>query len=250
LNKGRETIVIKQLLTATTAALLLAACGSAGNNTTAAPVAGKAAPAGTEWATTFAETPEGGIRMGNPDAPIKLVEYGSLSCPACAVFSNAASEPLKRGYVATGKVSYEFRSLLLHPQDLMLSNAYKCGGPQPFFAMIEASFADFDSWMGRLQNAAPEELQRIQSLPIAAQNVELARLLGRDEFVVQRGISREALAQCLADPRRAEALMKVRDRAFNELNVQGTPTFFLNGEMLENAATWPAVEAALKAAGA
>jgi protein-disulfide isomerase len=242
---------MKRFLIATAAALALAACGAAGDNkTAAAPVPGKAAPAGTSWSTTFAETPEGGVRMGNPDAPIKLVEYGSLSCPACAAFSVQASEPLKRGYVESGKVSYEFRSLLLHPQDLMLTAAYQCGGAQPFFAMMEASYADFNTWMQTLSAAPPAELQRIQSLPIAAQSVELARLSGRDTFVTQRGVSREALAQCLADPRRADALMKLRDDAFNKKGVTGTPTFFLNDKALEGVVSWADVEAELKAAGA
>ena len=33
---------------------------------------------------TASETPEGGFVIGNPNAPLKLVEYGSLTCPACA----------------------------------------------------------------------------------------------------------------------------------------------------------------------
>src|SRR6478735_8254120 len=54
----------------------LAGCGTSdGGNAGGAPaggkIAGKAAPAGTTWAATVVETPEGGFRMGNPDAPIK-----------------------------------------------------------------------------------------------------------------------------------------------------------------------------------
>jgi protein-disulfide isomerase len=240
-----------RFLIAGVAALALTACGATGDNkTAAAPVAGKAAPAGTEWTTTVAETPEGGIRMGNPDAPIKLVEYGSLTCPACAAFSMQASEPLKQNYIKSGKVSLEYRSLLLHAPDLMASLAYKCGGPGPFFAMMEASYADMQNWLGKLSELPQAEAQRIQSLPVAAQTVEYARLSGRDEFVVQRGVSREALAQCLADPRRADALLKIRDEAFNKYKVQGTPTFFINGTMLEGVSSWTDVEAELKAAGA
>jgi protein-disulfide isomerase len=243
--------MIRTFLIAGAAALALSACGSAGDNKTAAsPVAGKAAPAGSEWTTTVAETPEGGIRMGNPDAPIKLVEYGSFSCPACQAFALQASEPLKSKYIASGKVSLEFRSLLLHATDLMSSLALTCGGPEPFFALMDASYADMQGWMGKMMALPPEEMQRLQSLPVAAQNAEYARITGIDELVVQRGVSREALAQCLADPRKAEALVKQRNEAFEKYNVNGTPTFFINGKMLEGVSGWSTLEPELRAAGA
>ena len=56
-------------------------------------------------------TPEGGFRMGNPAAPIKLVEYGSLACPHCRHFEETGYKPLLQTYVRTGRVSYEFRNL-------------------------------------------------------------------------------------------------------------------------------------------
>lgn len=240
-----------RIILASVAALALASCGSSGNNTTAAaPVAGKAAPAGTEWTTTVVATPEGGFRMGNPDAPIKLVEYGSLSCPACSAFSAQATKPLQDNYIKSGKVSWEYRSLLLHAPDLMATLSYSCGGPEPFFAMIEASYADMNNWMEKLMKLSPAEQQRLQSLPIAAQTTEYARVSGRDEFVTQRGVSREALAQCLADPRKVAAADQVRKDAFEKYNVQGTPSFFINGKLVEGVAAWADLEAELRAAGA
>ena len=240
-----------RMILAGVAALALTACNASGNNTTAAaPVAGKAAPAGTEWATTVVATPEGGFRMGNPDAPIKLVEYGSLSCPACQAFSAQATTPLKESYIKSGKVSWEFRSLMLHAPDLMATLAYSCGGPEPFFALIDASYADMNNWLDKLMKLTPAEQQRLQSLPTAAQTTEYARLSGRDEFVMQRGISSEALKQCLADPRKVAAADQVRKDAFEKYNVQGTPTFFINGKMVEGVASWADLEPELRGAGA
>ena len=107
-------------LTLATAVLLLAGCGSADPvSKPAAPVKMVAAPTGSDWISTVVATPDGGFRMGNPNAPITLIEYGSLTCPHCAAFSKDGVETLKAKYVATGKVSYEFRSFLLHGQDLM-----------------------------------------------------------------------------------------------------------------------------------
>lgn len=245
--------MMKRMMVAAVAVMALAACNSAGNNTTVAasgPVAAVAPPAGTEWAMVVSETPEGGMRMGNPDAPIKLVEYGSLTCPGCAAFSQASTEPLTTKYIATGKVSFEYRSLLLHSPDLMASLAYKCGGPAPFFALLDASYIDMPNWLDKLSSLPPAEQQRIQSLPIASQNTEYARISGRDEFVVQRGVGREALAQCLADPAKIAKLDAVRKEAFEKYNVQGTPTFFINGSVVPNVSSWPDLEPQLRAAGA
>ena len=53
----------------------------------AAPAAAQApAVANVDWSQRVATTPEGGFRMGNPDAPVKLVEFLSLTCSHCATF--------------------------------------------------------------------------------------------------------------------------------------------------------------------
>ncbi len=230
----------------------LSSCGSAGNKTTTAavgPVAAVAPPAGTQWTSTVAVTPDGGYRMGNPAAPIKLVEYGSITCPHCAAFAAEGISPLKAKYVATGKVSYEFRSYLLHGQDLMATELIECGGAEPFFALLEAAYGAQQDWIGKLVALPPAEQQRLLTLPIAAQNAEMAKASGLDEFVAMRGVSREAIAQCLANPKTPDALLKQRDHA-NELGLTGTPTFLINDKLIENVASWRDLEPELRAAGA
>ncbi|QCI79904.1 hypothetical protein E6W36_11505 [Hankyongella ginsenosidimutans] len=73
------------------AALLVAGCGqkseaanSAAPATTAASGAG--ATKGANWPGTVSKTKDGGFIMGNPNAPIKLVEFASFTCPHCADF--------------------------------------------------------------------------------------------------------------------------------------------------------------------
>ena len=234
------------------AMLSLAACNSGAGNSTAAAaqVAGKPAPAGTEWATTVALTKDGGYRMGNPDAPIKLIEYGSVTCPACAAFSAQGMEPLKANFIKSGRVSYEFRSYLLHGPDLMATMVLQCGGPEPFFAMLEASYADLQNWLGKLSAMTPADQTRIQSLPIAAQNTALAQASGIDQFVIQRGVSSEAVKQCLADPKMPEKLLAMRNRANTEFELTGTPTFVINGKTVAGVASWADLEPELRAAGA
>src|SRR5688500_2291328 len=111
-------------------ALALAACGDSaveGGPPSAEPVAAVPPPAGTTWADTVEITPEGGWLAGNPDAPVKLVEYGSLTCPACAAFSTSGMQPLREEYINSGRVSYELRSVPLHGAvDLVLTRLLEC----------------------------------------------------------------------------------------------------------------------------
>ncbi len=96
-------------------ALGLAACskeeGTAGS-LSGEPIATIAPPAGKAWAEVVTKTPEGGYRMGNPEAPIKLIEYGSLTCSHCAEFAHEAMAELRDSFVASGRVSFEMRNFV------------------------------------------------------------------------------------------------------------------------------------------
>jgi protein-disulfide isomerase len=232
--------------------LLLAACGEKSGDTPTAtgPVVAVKAPAGTEWVTTVVETPSGGMQMGNPNAPIKIVEYGSLSCSHCAEFSEKSAEPLKANYISTGKVSYEFRNYVRDPMDLAATLLARCGGPGPFFPLAEQMFADQHNWFEKLKTVPVAEQQAIGALTPAEQMAKYATLLGFDNFVRQRGISAEKAKACLANAAESDKLVKMRDRANTEFNLQVTPTFIINGQTLSDTASWEQLEAKLKAAGA
>ncbi len=88
----------------------LAGCGSGddaatGGDVSGEPVAEVAAPDGQQWQDVVTKTEQGGYLMGNPDAPIKLVEYGALSCSHCADFAETAMPDLVSDYVDSGRVS-------------------------------------------------------------------------------------------------------------------------------------------------
>jgi len=238
----------------TASALALAACGGEGDGNVVTAPAGSvenvAAPAGQNWTEVIERTPEGGFRMGNPDAPLKLVEYGSRTCPACANFSETASEPLKQQYVASGKVSFEYRDFIRSPLDIAASIVGQCGGTAAFFPMLEGMMADQAAVFERLE-AQGEALQtRLQGMPPAQQAAALADALGYVEFAKARGVPEPQLRQCLADTNAAQALADGTQSAAQEYNLPGTPTFLLNGKVVPNAVAWPQVEQALKAAGA
>jgi len=244
---------MKSILTAGAAALalMLTACGDGGGNVqTGAPenAALKQIPAPNgDWTQTVVKTPEGGFRMGNPDAPVKLVEYGSLSCPHCAEFEEQAGRKLRDTYVKSGQVSWEFRTYLLFGPDAGISALLHCQGESAFFPFVEQLYADQRNWGGRLQSLPAEQLQQIQSLPPREAAPAMLRAAGVDEFFRQRGMPASRIQSCLADTRVLDELAAITKRG-NDEGVNGTPSFFINGKLVEGAASWAALEPEIRAA--
>ncbi|KQN35567.1 protein-disulfide isomerase [Sphingomonas sp. Leaf407] len=234
------------------ALVALSACGggdAAGNATTATPVAGVAAPAGKPWTETVAVTPEGGYRIGNPDAAIKLVEYGSRTCPTCGAFAREGNEPLIANYVSTGKVSFEFRDFAVHgAPDLAAAVLGRCNGTATFFPLLEAMYQDQLATLDRMQAIPQAEQARLQSIPPVQAIAGWADAAGFVDFVKQRGVPEAKARECLRDQKLIDQVVKITEEG--GATVTGTPTFLINGEKVENAVQWKDIEAALKGAGA
>lgn len=239
-------------------ALLLASCGGdnkgAGNTTTAAsaPVAGKAAPAGKSWTETVTKTGDYGYRMGNPDAPIKLVEYGSRACPFCAQFEAEGFPLLKAQYIASGKVSYEFRDYPIHGAlDIAPILLGHCVDESAFFPLLEAMMANQQTLLAKEQEVG-QKIQAMQGASPQTIATTFAQDLGYLDFVKQRGVPDAKARACLADSAQLDALTKATAKANADHNVQSTPTFLINNEPVElqpTGAAWPQLEQALKRAG-
>src|SRR5438270_9006083 len=114
----------------------------------AAAAGGKTAPA-RDWSRIVAATPEGGFKMGNPNAKVALVEYGSLACPHCRHFEETGYKPLVQQYVRTGRVSYEFRNFLLNAPDLSLRLLAHCAGAAIFFTLAVDFYATQPPWFDK-----------------------------------------------------------------------------------------------------
>jgi protein-disulfide isomerase len=240
----------KLTLLATASLLILSACNKAdtGGNTAAAGPAAPA-PAGTVWTETFATTPDGGMLMGNPNAPVKLIEYGALTCSHCAAFSKESGEKLK-AYVASGKVSYEFRNYLLNLIDVPAALLARCSGPGPFFPIAEQLFATQHDWLGKTASISKEEQASWANYAPEQVAPVLAAKLGLVEFVQARGIGAEKAKACLTDKASIDQLGKISERATNEFKISGTPTFLINGLVVPATSTWDLLEPELKKAGA
>ena len=229
-------------------ALLLAGCGGDGEGNAAAgvnvqaPLAQIPAPNGGDWTQVATRTEEGGFLLGNPDAPVKLVEFASMTCPACRAFAEQANERLRDVYVRSGQVSFEFRNFTLNPLDAAAAVVARCQEPAAFFHLTEQLFAEQPDWLDNLDEA---EQAQIAQLPETEQIGAYLRAAELDAFFRQRGIPEARIAQCVGDPANLQRLAQMRERAIEQFQIPGTPTLVVNGEMV-NATTWEGLEPILR----
>jgi protein-disulfide isomerase len=240
-------------LALTSATLALAACGDkkAGDANTVAsgPIDPIAAPNGGDWTQTVTQTAEGGFLMGNPDAPVKLVEFGSMTCSHCMEFDEAAMGPLTDTYVKSGRVSFEFRNFVRDGLDLTASVVARCGGPSSFFGLTRQLFEHQPELFKAMQSADQAQLQALDALPPTQKLPRFAELAGLKQWASMRGLPPAKLDQCLANQAEADKLVQMQSDATSTYDIQATPAFLVNGEVLTiepGSSPWEQVEAKLR----
>jgi protein-disulfide isomerase len=199
-----------------------------------------------DWTKMVAKTAEGGFRVGNPDAPVKLVEYGSMTCSHCAHFAEEGVPDLLRDHVRTGRVSFEFRNFVLNPYDLTASLLSRCAGPANFFGVTDAMFAGQTQWLSRYSSLSEATQKEIAGAPEAERPWRVAALGGLDAIAARGGVTEARAKACLADKAGITQLVEMRRAAQEAHQVTGTPTFLING-VKASAHDWTTLEPLLAA---
>jgi protein-disulfide isomerase len=229
----------RRLLGASVAAAMLAIV--------AAPAVAQPAPAAAtaDWTRTISRTPEGGMRMGNPDAPVRLVEYASISCPHCAAFAAERGTALAANYVRSGQVSWEYRPFLIFPTDAPIVQLLMCGDDRGFFQRVDRLYASQEQWSGRVTALPDREQEALAARVGRDHSLAIVRTTGLDGFFRDSGLDDMAINACLSDEAALDRLWQRNDEAMQRDGVQGTPTFLINGEM-QDAIGWAELEPALR----
>jgi protein-disulfide isomerase len=232
-------------------ALGLAACGKGEDKgaTSGEPIAAITPPAGKAWTDTVTKTADGGYRMGNPEAPIKLVEYGALSCSHCAEFAEKSSAELRDQMVASGRVSYELRLFMLNALDMPAALLVTCGAPEAVPGLADQFWAWQPTMFQNLQGAGDAQMQAISTQRPPANFVALAQVSGMRDFITARGIAADQATTCLADTKKATELAQQTQDASTKYEITGTPTFMINGDKVPGN-TWAEIKKLLEDRGA
>ena len=152
--------------------------------------------------------------LGSPDAPITIVEYASLTCPHCAHFENDVLPELKKKWIDTGKVRLVLRDFPLDEPALRAAMIARCAPPDRYYAYIDTLFASQDKWV--MARDYREALARLVKLG---------------------GMSKDEFDNCLKNTRLENKIVEGRLVASKELDVNSTPTFFINGTKFTGAPT-------------
>lgn len=204
-----------------------------------------AAPNGGDWSQMVVQTPEGGFLMGNPQAKVKVVEHGSMTCGHCATFSKEGEPQLIDKYVKSGQVSFEFRNFVRDPADMAAALIARCNGPNAFFPITDQLFAAQGEWLGNLQKMPPEQQAQLQTMTPAQAVGTYAQAAGLIDFARVRGIPAAKAQACLADAAQVQRLVEIGQQAGN---IPGTPAFRINGNLVPSSADWKTLEPAIQQA--
>lgn len=185
--------------------------------------------------------------MGNPDAPVKLVEYLSLTCSHCAEFAAQGTPRLLQDYVRTGRLSLEYRNFVLNAYDLAASFLSRCAAPQDYFALNHAILAGQEQWMGRVQALTAEQRQQLQGLQPIQGMQRIVGWTGLDAIAARHGINAAEARACLSNQAGLDRIIAMRE-AGDQLGIQGTPSFAINGRLAANVHNWESLEPLLQAA--
>jgi protein-disulfide isomerase len=160
--------------------------------------------------------------LGKSDAPITIIEYGSLTCPHCAAFDAEVLPKLKEKWIDSGKAKLVFRAFPRDEVDMHAASVALCVAADRFYAFTDAIFASQDQWMAASDHKAA--LARVA-------------LLG--------GMNKTKFDACWDDKAVSDKLLASRLVAAQQLKVESTPTFFINGKKFDDAPTVDAFNAAL-----
>ena len=205
------------------------------------------AQAQRDWTQVVAETPEGGFRMGNPNAPVKVVEFLSLTCPHCAHFAEQGAPSLIRDHVRSGRVSLEYRNFVLNAYDLAATFLSRCAAPSDYFALNHAILGSQAQWMGRIESLSAEQRRELQGLQPIQGLQRIVALAGLDAIAARHGISAAEARACLSDQAALDRIIEIR-QAGERLGVAGTPSFAINGRVAADVHDWASLEPLLGAA--
>jgi len=168
-------------------------------------------------AATFPEaSAPADIVVGRADAPVTIIEYGSVACPVCARFDASVMPALTAKYIATGKARFIYRPMATGNPTIAFAGHLlaRCSGNKAF-DVVQTIMHDQPEMDG---SGPPEAYEN--ALPVLQR-------IARSE-----GLTDDQFKACLTDPKAID-LLDAANQAAIAGGVNGTPTFYINGKELE-----------------
>jgi len=152
------------------------------------------------------------IVLGNPDAPVTVIEYASMTCSHCASFHTGTLPKLKEQYIDTGKVKFIMREFPLDNLAGAASMLARCVSEDKFYPFVDMLFEKQSQWA-----RASDPVQELRQITKLA------------------GFTEERFNQCVTDQEALEYIQQVRSDGDQKYDIRATPTLIINGQKLEGA---------------
>ena len=163
------------------------------------------------------------MAIGHTKAPITIVEYSSMTCPHCAAFEENVFPMLQSKYIDTGKVRFVSREFPLDIKAAAASMLARCAANGDAPRYFEATTMLFK-----------------QQGPLMDRTTDTLKAVGG-----RFGMNEQAVEACVRDQALLDKLTADQRFALDELQVDATPTFFINGERLKGAMSFEEFESKL-----
>jgi protein-disulfide isomerase len=162
------------------------------------------------------------MSLGDPHAPVTVIEFASVGCPHCADWANDVFPLLRKKYIDTGKVRFELHEMLTGSPNLAAAGFMlaRCAAPDKYWQVVDDIYA--------------------QQADIIKGGIDVLAKVGE-----HAGVNRARFDSCLQDTAALEALNNRTQADAQAHGVTGTPTFFVGSERLEGEQSLEALDAAI-----
>ena len=158
------------------------------------------------------------ISLGDAQAPISFIEYGSLTCDNCISFHRNVLPRVKKHYIDTGSVRFVFRHFPTSEAAIHAAVAAQCAG-EKYYQMLDELYSTVSGWY-KAENKNGIFIQQAASL----------------------GLDSEVFVSCLNDTKNFTDIENQRRTARKNHDVIGTPTFFINGKIVRGKKSFAELE--------
>lgn len=153
------------------------------------------------------------IVLGDPNAPVTIIEYASFTCPHCKNFHEGTFKKLKKNYIDEGKVKFILRDVFFDRYGLWAAMVARCDNTEKFYSIVEEIFRRQAEW-----TKGEEDVQIANNL----------RKIG-----LSIGMDSETIGECLSDGDMAQALVNEYQKNAEKDKISSTPSFLINGEKMK-----------------
>ena len=157
--------------------------------------------------------------LGNIEAPIKMVEFASMTCGSCAKFHNDVFPSIKKDFIDSGKVFFTYKDFPLDKFALKASVIARCSGDAKFFNFLSVIYNKQKDWT-RTQDP-------FKSL------LKIAKL---------GGLKNDEIKVCVGNKSIEDGILKDRLNSSKKFDIIATPTIYFNGKKYDGDLSYEALK--------